>query len=211
MKETMRADPSPDSARWRATHANVAREWLAGVATPWWIAGGWAVDLFVGYASRPHEDLDVGILRKDVMTVLRALPEWEIFEAKDGQLTFLKPGAQPRSDVHSLWCRRTGEVGWSLELMLEESDGEYWTYRRDRRIRRHLEGVITHDSQQTPFLVPEVQLLYQAKANRPKDDADFDLVVHRLSESGRNWLQRALGMTIPTHKWARQLERLNAG
>jgi hypothetical protein len=49
---------------------------------PWWIAGGWAIDVFRGQTSRPHTDLDVGILRVDAPTVLQALSTWQIFEAK---------------------------------------------------------------------------------------------------------------------------------
>lgn len=26
---------------------------------PWWIAGGWGLDLFLGVPTRPHEDVDV--------------------------------------------------------------------------------------------------------------------------------------------------------
>jgi hypothetical protein len=43
---------------------------LAGIDSPWWIAGGWALDLFIGDQTRAHEDLDVGILRRDVIDVL---------------------------------------------------------------------------------------------------------------------------------------------
>jgi hypothetical protein len=39
-----------------------------------WSAGGWALDLFVGAQSRPHDDLDVRILRRDVLEVLSTLP-----------------------------------------------------------------------------------------------------------------------------------------
>jgi hypothetical protein len=31
----------------------------------WWIAGGWAVDLFLGEQTRVHDDVDVAVLRRD--------------------------------------------------------------------------------------------------------------------------------------------------
>ena len=31
--------------------------------TAWWVAGGWALDLFLGRMTRPHHDVDVAILR----------------------------------------------------------------------------------------------------------------------------------------------------
>jgi hypothetical protein len=69
------------------------------------VAGGWARDLFVGSQSRPHKDLDIGILRRDVLKVLPALSSWEIFEAKDGLLRRLREGDAPGTNVNSLWCR----------------------------------------------------------------------------------------------------------
>ena len=32
---------------WRATIANEGARWLCGIVRPWWVAGGWALDLFV--------------------------------------------------------------------------------------------------------------------------------------------------------------------
>src|SRR5579871_6610947 len=37
---------------WRATHPREARACLTAVTHRWWIAGGWALDLFLG-AERP--------------------------------------------------------------------------------------------------------------------------------------------------------------
>ena len=31
----------------------------------WWIGGGWAIDIWIGKASRAHEDIEICILRKD--------------------------------------------------------------------------------------------------------------------------------------------------
>ena len=30
----------------------------------WWIAGGRAIDLYLGWETRPHEDVDVEMFRK---------------------------------------------------------------------------------------------------------------------------------------------------
>lgn len=35
---------------------------LPGMGAPWWVAGGWAIDLFIGAQTRPHGDLDVAML-----------------------------------------------------------------------------------------------------------------------------------------------------
>ena len=38
---------------------------FAAWTTPWWVSGGWAIDLAVGHQSREHADLDILVLRRD--------------------------------------------------------------------------------------------------------------------------------------------------
>jgi hypothetical protein len=71
---------------WYPAEPHQAKEWLQHFAALWWIAGGWAIELFLEQTTRAHTDLDVGVLRRDVPTLRGALPEWEFFEAKDGRL-----------------------------------------------------------------------------------------------------------------------------
>ncbi|WP_440102113.1 nucleotidyltransferase domain-containing protein [Streptosporangium sp. H16] len=40
-------------------------ELFRGLGTPWWIAGGYAIELEVGHAYREHADIDVDLLRHD--------------------------------------------------------------------------------------------------------------------------------------------------
>jgi hypothetical protein len=149
----------PAAGRWQALHpAQLARS-LAQLRVPWWIAGGWALDLFLGRQSRPHQDLDVGILRRDAPQVLAALSSWEIFEARDGLLTRLHAGMAPAARVNSLWCRPADAGDWMFELMLDDSEDDRWVFRRDRRIQRPLALTLRRDRAGIPFLAPEVQLL----------------------------------------------------
>src|SRR2546421_11371160 len=38
---------------------------MSGYGGTWGIAGGWAIDLFLDRQTRPHDDLDVPVLRHD--------------------------------------------------------------------------------------------------------------------------------------------------
>src|SRR5689334_2116614 len=116
MLQSERIDP--DS--WRAETPDAAATWLAGLGVPWWIAGGWTIDLFLGTRTRPHGDVDIGVRRADLAIVRAHLSTWEMFEAKDGVLTRLRDGLDARGDVHSLWCRPAGTALWALELMLDD-------------------------------------------------------------------------------------------
>src|ERR1700687_3803190 len=89
---------------WRAVDPTTGARWFAALQVPWWIAGGWALDLYLGTRSRAHADLDIGVFRRDITTVLAALSSWEIGAAKDGALARLRVGEAPQSAVHSLWC-----------------------------------------------------------------------------------------------------------
>ncbi len=51
---------------WDAWRPERVAERLAGVDVPWYVAAGWAVDLFLreqgpGPQSRPHDDLEIGV------------------------------------------------------------------------------------------------------------------------------------------------------
>jgi hypothetical protein len=184
---------------------------LAGVDAPWWIAGGWALEMFRGTGTRAHTDLDVGVLRRDISTVLERLSGWEIFEAKGGQLTRLASRALPRTDVYALWGRPTADDPWSIELMLDEADGDMWVYRRDPRIRRSFATTIRQGVDGICYLAPEVQLLYKSRATREQDDADFAQTWPLLSDDARGWLYRALELVAPRHQWVQSLSAKDHG
>jgi putative ABC transport system permease protein len=38
---------------------------LQGLTCPWFVAGGWALDLFLGRVTRPHHDVDIALFRED--------------------------------------------------------------------------------------------------------------------------------------------------
>jgi hypothetical protein len=190
-----------ESGPWLAASPNEGARWLASLTVPWWIAGGWALDIFAGSQSRPHKDLDVGILRKDASQALVFLAAWEVFEANDGVLTRLGAGMQPRPDVFSLWCRPAHTRDWTMELMLEEAENEHWIYRRQKQIQRPLDTAILRTSQGIPYLAPEIQLLYKSHRARKQDHADFEHIAPKLDQAGREWLRNCLQRTDPDHPW----------
>jgi hypothetical protein len=195
----------PVAGPWRALHPRDAPPLLAPIGEPWWIAGGWALDLFVGAQTRPHRDLDIGIARASAPTFLAALPGWEFFEAQDGALYRL--GDAPRMEVNSLWGRRLGEPDWMLELMLDDVEHGRWRFRRAPSISLPLDEVIHRDADGLPYLAPEVQLLYKTRRTRAKDHADFARVSPLLDLKARTWLEAALEAVDPEHPWR---GRLNA-
>jgi hypothetical protein len=192
---------STSNELWRPSEVVDALAWFGAGPAPWWIAGGRALDLFLGRSSRVHADLDIGVLRRDIREILRGLAGWDIREASGGILSPLEPGELPRPSVNSLWCRYGGATHWSFELLLDEALGDTWVYRRDPRITRPVREAVRRSRQNVPFLTPEIQLLYKAKDTRDRDRIDFGNVSPYLDNSARHWLKNALELTAPSHEW----------
>jgi hypothetical protein len=191
---------------WATTTPEDAASWFTSLTVPWWVAGGWALDLFLGRQSRTHGDFDIGVLRRDSPQLLAALSTWEIFEAQNGALSQLPYGMAPRQDVNSLWCRPAGSMLWNAEVLLDAGDTQFWVFRRQPQIRRPLNEVIRRTPRGLPYLAPEIQLLYKARAPRPRDQDDFAHVVPCLDTPARKWLQESLQMTQPGHDWLAVLD-----
>jgi hypothetical protein len=195
------ADQSPNLGPWQPVPPIEAAQLFSSVGVPWWVAGGFAFDLFLGCSTRHHQDLDVGVLRRDIREMLRALSSWDVFAAKDGLLTPLRTGEIPELGVNSLWCRPSPTAPWALELMLDDSHDDMWLFRRAREIRRPLSEVVRFSPLGIPHLAPEIQLLYKAKRPRERDFADFKRTLPHVDANSRQWLLRALAIVHPQHEW----------
>jgi hypothetical protein len=72
---------------------------------------------------------------------------------------------------------------------------------RDERIRVPAEELILHTHDGIPYVRPDVALLFKAKTTRPKDEADFTVVLPALDDDQRGWLADALELVHPGHRW----------
>jgi GNAT superfamily N-acetyltransferase len=170
---------------------------------PWWIGGGYAIELAVGRAFREHEDIDVLVLRMDQSRVRRFLTGWECWAADPpGHLREWPPDEELRFGVHDVWCRVPGETPWCFSLMLDESDGHTWHSRRDTRVSKPLRELTRYGADGLRYLVPDVQLYYKAKNTRPKDELDFEVALPLLDSEQRTWLRHAITLTYGvSHPW----------
>jgi hypothetical protein len=166
----------------------------------WWIAGGHALDLFVGHQTREHEDIDISILRMEATRLRPILPGWNIHLAHQGILTGWD-GLPVDPPVNSLWCRRRAGEPWRLQVMLEEGDRQRWVCRRHRDLSVPLSEAVLHTPDGLPYMAPQLQLFMKAKDPRPKDEADFATVSPRLTDDQSAWLRAALTGHYPGHHW----------
>ena len=200
----------PDSIHnWQPLTVAETAELLRGLAVPWWIAGGRAIDLFVGRETRPHGDTDVLIRRCDQLAVQAYLSTWDLHKTQQPGLKPWPRGEFLGRPVNDIWCRRTPDAPWSLQLMLLDTDGDDWVFRRDPSIRGPLRSIERRATSGVPYLSPEIQLLYKAKPNTlDKDQADFETTLPLLSPPARRWLLTCLTKRFSDgHDWVDALRR----
>ena len=196
-----------DLGRWEPLGVDEVTALLAGCGADWWVAGGWAIDLHVGRQTRQHEDLDVLVLRDGLPAVHEHLSGWDLQAADPpGRLRPWR-GTLP-AHVHDVWCRRTPDDPWRFQLMVSDTAGGDWLFRRDPSIRRPvstLDGPASRPGRRV--LAPEVQLLHKSGSPRPKDVADLHAALPVLTGGQRDWLRTALARTSPEHPWLALMPR----
>jgi hypothetical protein len=209
----MREETTPADARastedpWQPLTLEEVRRLFEGTAAPWWIAGGHALDLYLGHETRRHVDIDTAVLRRDQHAFREALAKWDVQIAHAGAFIPWKRGETITDpEHHEIWARETPNGPWRLELLFEESDGTRWSYRRDAAIGLGVADLGRRDANGIPFIRPEVMLLYKSKSPRPVDETDFLYALPRLDVAQKGWLSGALYTIDPRHRWLDRLK-----
>jgi hypothetical protein len=200
------SEAAPAEQRWDPLSLEEAKQLLAPTSAPWWIAGGRALDMFIGHETRKHVDTDVAVLRRDQLAFREALGKWDVQIAHAGSFIPWKRGETLRPEHHEIWARETPDGPWRIELLLEESDGNRWVYRRNPYIGLNLADLGRRDAYGIQFVRPEVTLLYKSKAPRAVDETDFLAALPRLDPAQKGWLVGALYTTEPAHRWIARLK-----
>lgn len=192
--------PADATADWTPLPVTFIAELMGDTPCRWWLSGGVGLDRFLGHVTRAHGDVDVSVQRSHWPELRRRIePVLEVFAAVDGRLSPLS-GQATGPDVDNLWARFPGAPTWSLQLNLEDVDGDEWIYRRHRLVRRPVDEVVWM-ARGVPTVRPAVQLLWQAKDPQPKDEHDLGLVLPRLPQAELDWLAGAIGSAHPGSPW----------
>ncbi len=149
--------------------------------------------------------MDVAVLRRDQEAVRAHFSGWGLAKVVQGRREPWKTGERLALPIHEIHAHRARGRPADLELLLNETEGDRWIFRRDARVSRPLAKIAMVAPTDIPFFAPEIVLLYKAKAAEAKDEADFATVVPRLEPEGRGWLRQALETAHPGHPWIRRL------
>lgn len=192
---------APGLDRWNAWSPAQAAALLDGVDVPWWVAGGWALDLWRGRRTRAHADLEICVPRAGWTAVRERVAGHELWCAHNGELRPLPAGAPAPSECRQVWVFERAADAWRLDVMLDPGSRREWVSHRDDRLRRPLGEAVGRTPEGIPYLRPEIVLLLKAKHRRPKDEADLDACLPLLDGAARAWLADALALLHPGHPW----------
>ena len=196
----------PDVSKWDAWRPEEVARRLAGLDVPWYVAGGWAIDLFLGGQRREHEDLEIAVPRDRFGEVAEALAGFELFVIESGLAWPLAEAEDKLEATHQTWVREPETGLWRLDIFREPSDGDTWICRRDERIRLPYSEVIERTDDGIPYGRPDVILLFKAKhAHLAKNETDFLGTLPHLDADRRSWLGSTLALVNCGHAWLSRL------
>jgi hypothetical protein len=188
----------PDLSAWEPWHPRVMAQRLAGVGVPWYVAAGWALDLFLGRETREHGDIEIGVPADGFGPVAERFGDCDFFAVAKGQVS---PYAEAPTEFHQTWARERATGKWRFDAFREPADGDNWICRRNAAISLPYHEVIAHTPEGISYLQPEIALLFKAKNPRAKDESDFARVLPMLEPRRRAWLRDALANVHPGHRW----------
>jgi hypothetical protein len=169
----------------------------------WAIAGGWAIDLFLGFETRVHQDIEIAIPRSEQLMIRQYLKHWKFEFVEAGEFKSWKSGITLKMPIHEIHAYRNNS---SLEILLNEIEDSFWTFRRDRRIRLESSKLFHKSSIGINYLAPEVVLIYKNKFKQPKDLFDLKQSIPKLSEEQLLWLKQAnKSMSCDWEEWNNEL------
>jgi lincosamide nucleotidyltransferase A/C/D/E len=144
---------------------------LDAAGIEWWIDGGWGVDTLLAEETRPHDDLDLVVQRKDIERLRALFSEFEPAEHDWWPARFVLRDRDGRQiDFHPVEFDEEGD-GW--QELLDGTRGRYPAAELGGRGR--IGGRLVR------CITPELQLRHHDYATGRPDDIDWH-DVHRLCE-----------------------------
>lgn len=151
----------------RLTHpeqvASTIRPLMNGFGAPWCVAGGWALDLFLGRSTRPHADVELAVFRQDQSLLHSQFDGWTFTVSVNGLRQTWRQGETLELPVHEIHAYSPDEPQRSIEFLLNERNAANWVFRRNRTILRPLDRAIVDTEFGMSALSPEIVVLFKAK------------------------------------------------
>jgi len=157
---------------------------------PWFIAGGWAIELFLGKETRVHSGIEIGIYRKHQMHLYRYFESSKKYYVNNKS----RIGKHDKKEWHKEYLQLPiheiyiENKGIELEVLLNERDEDNWIYRRDQEIKLGDRKAVLFTEERIPYLCPEAVLLFKTKELRDKDCQDIENASKKMNVDQIEWL-----------------------
>jgi hypothetical protein len=194
--------------------------------------GGHAIDIYLGYKTRSHGDIDISaywIDRNKIINFMKS-NNWIVYEAMGGGKIHLIDNIDDQKLVKmNIFCVKGECIFFHTKLIennvyeceidhIEQNKLDYieflfnecidneFIYSRNNSIRYDLNKAILHKNG-LKYFSPELVLLYKSTdLSREENIQDFNKIFTKLPNESRDWLKNAL-ITIYSndHKWLEKL------
>ena len=196
-----------------------AAEMLSRLNRPWYIAGGWAIDLYLQQQRRKHKDVDIAVFRQDQLAFQEYFLDrgWKLWKYM-GDSVQVEPwwiGEQLRLPDRGILAEPSDVAMPRIDILLSEIKGDSWYYHADSRITHPVKTLGLRSDLGVPFFSPEIVLLFKARhvstdepndiVHQEKDEKDFHAVHRLLTTEQRTWLAEALRLFYSNHPWLKYL------
>jgi hypothetical protein len=166
------------------SHVN---EFLGQADFDWCICGGYAIDLFAGHNTRPHQNIDIAVFWEDKKKIISYMLDanWRVFEAYGGGAVFeIIDISDCNPEKRNVFCFERGSENCQLKpigndmfqlhyISKEQNKLDYIEFlfncKTDDTFVYAPNQTITHEMRNTilkpagvPFFAPEIVLLYKS-------------------------------------------------
>jgi hypothetical protein len=194
-------------------------EMLSSLDKPWYIAGGWAIDLYLQRQRREHKDVDIAVFRQDQLVFQEYFLDrgWKLWKYI-GDSTNVERwliGEKLKLPDRGIFAEPSHMAMPRMDILLSEKKGDHWYYHADSRITHPVKTLGIRSDLGIPFFSPEIVLLFKARhvtideasdiLHRENDEKDFQTVRRLLTAEHRAWLTEALTLLYSNHPWLRYL------
>jgi hypothetical protein len=194
---------------------------------PWYVCGGYGIDLYLGTLTRDHKDIDISVSFNDSISVIKYLSDLGyriLAPIGEGRLVDVEYALEHQLYFDNIWCMkgpypyikeikvdgvykylemedRIQESLDFIEVLFNDIDNEF-KYLKNPLITRSLEQ-LNIEREDVLVLAPEILLLFKSRSARNKAyRADFDHCMKVMKSASKTWLLESIEIENPDgHPW----------